>query len=321
MTRPPPTPRSALKAPAAVPITASFAIRARWDAGTAAILVRDAGSDPHSELTPSTSSSDLVELVAPLRADPAAAAILCDVDGTLAPIVERAEDAVVPARAREALRALGRTYALVACISGRRAVEARRLVGLDELAYAGNHGLELLGPGESEPTVAESVRDGGRAVQAFAREREERLTTAGLRLEDKGPIQALHWRGAADDRGAEAAAREIAAEAEAAGIATHWGRKVLELRPTAEVDKGRAVRALLDGRAVAAALYAGDDRTDLDAFRELRALEGEGRLRAAVCIGIASPEGPPELAGEADGLAEGPDAFTDLLETLAREAG
>ena len=71
----------------------------------------------------------------PLRSDPARTAILTDVDGTLAPIVERAEEAVVPAAAREALRRLSTRYGLVGCISGRRAEEARRLVGLDDIAY------------------------------------------------------------------------------------------------------------------------------------------------------------------------------------------
>src|ERR1051326_2744916 len=82
-------------------------------------------------------------LVETLRAAPQRTAVLTDVDGTLAPIVERPEQAAVPARARELLEALGERYALVGCISGRRAVEARRLVGIEGIAYAGNHGFEL----------------------------------------------------------------------------------------------------------------------------------------------------------------------------------
>ncbi len=86
-------------------------------------------------------------LLAPLRADPSRTAILTDVDGTLAPIVERPEQAAVPEAAPSALAELSERFGLVGCISGRRAKEARRLVGVDGIAYAGNHGLELLLPG------------------------------------------------------------------------------------------------------------------------------------------------------------------------------
>src|SRR5881394_3954799 len=101
--------------------------------------------------------------LARLRENPARAAILTDVDGTLAPIAERPEQAAVPARASELLAALSERYGLVGCISGRRALEARRLVGVAGIAYAGNHGLELLLPGEEEaqldPAVAGAEED------------------------------------------------------------------------------------------------------------------------------------------------------------------
>ena len=80
-------------------------------------------------------------LLADLRSDPGAAAIFLDVDGVLAPIVERPEDSRVPDETREELRRLAGKYALVACVSGRTGSDARRLVGLDELTYVGEHGL------------------------------------------------------------------------------------------------------------------------------------------------------------------------------------
>src|SRR5881409_2984582 len=92
----------------------------------------------------------LDQLLAPLRRDPGHSAILSDIDGTLAPIVTDPADATVPEGTRNLLRGLARRYALVACLSGRRAVDARRVVGLDELAYSGNHGFELLLPGDTE---------------------------------------------------------------------------------------------------------------------------------------------------------------------------
>jgi trehalose 6-phosphate phosphatase len=254
----------------------------------------------------------------PLRSAPERAAILTDVDGTLAPIVERAEEAAVPAAAREVLAALAERYALVGCISGRRAEEARRLVGLDTLAYAGNHGLELLLPGEEAPSADPSVAGReGEASEFLASLDGGRLETAGLRREDKGPIQALHWRGSDDEAGAESRAHEIAIEAGKAGLEPRWGRKVLELRPLGGGGKDGAVASLLADERLERAAYAGDDRTDLDAFRRLRALQEEGRLSAAVCVAVLSAEGPAELAEECDVTVEGLDGWLAILEWLA----
>ncbi|HET7053342.1 MAG TPA: trehalose-phosphatase [Solirubrobacterales bacterium] len=267
-----------------------------------------------------------------MREEPARAAILTDVDGTLAPIVPRPEEATVPARATELLGRLSERYGLVGCVSGRQAAEARRLVGVESIAYAGNHGLELLLPGEEEPRLDPSLEGREGEAAAFVAELgQTSLPGAGLRLEDKGPIQALHWRGADDDRAAEAHAHEIGVAAGKAGLELRWGRKVLELRPAGGGGKDAAVAALLarpssgrssfqpdSERKVDRAVYAGDDRTDLDAFRRLRQLEREGELEAAVCVGVLSDEGPSEIAAEADVTADGPAGWLALLEALAR---
>lgn len=253
-----------------------------------------------------------------LRAEPGRTAILTDVDGTLAPIVERPEQAAVPARASELLEGLNGRFALVGCISGRQALEARRLVGVEGIAYAGNHGFELLMPGETEPRLDPAVAGRERdAAEFLDRAAGDELDSAGLRREDKGPIQALHWRGAEDEAGAEARAHEIAVEAGREGLEPRWGRKVLELRPVGPGGKDAAVAALLADRDIAAAVYAGDDRTDLDAFRRLRELRDEGRLTTALCVGVVSPEGPPELAEESDLTVDGPAGWVALLEELA----
>jgi trehalose 6-phosphate phosphatase len=257
-------------------------------------------------------------LVAALRAGPERTAILTDVDGTLAPIVERPEQAAVPERARELLEALGTRFALVGCISGRRAADARRLVGVDGIAYAGNHGFELLLPGEDEPRLDPAVAGREREAADFLASFDGAdLAAAGLRGEDKGPIQALHWRGAADERAADARAHEIAAQAGRAGLEPRWGRKVLELRPVGGGGKDAAVGALLAGEDLDAAAYAGDDRTDLDACRRLHGLREEGRLQTVVCVGVLSPEAPPEISEEADLLVDGVDGWLGLLAELA----
>jgi len=254
----------------------------------------------------------------PLREDPARAAILTDVDGTLAPIVPRPEEAAVPERATELLVELSGRYGLVGCISGRRAREARRLVGVEGIAYAGNHGLELLAAGADAPSFDPALRGREGDAAAFVAELDaDALAKAGLRVEDKGPIQALHWRGAEDEQRAEARAHEVAADAGRAGLELRWGRKVLELRPPGGGGKDAAVAALLSAHGVGMAAYAGDDRTDLDAFRRLRDLQAAGDLQAAVCVGVVSDEGPPELAEEADLTVDGPGGWLALLEALA----
>ncbi|HEX5893330.1 MAG TPA: trehalose-phosphatase, partial [Solirubrobacterales bacterium] len=146
----------------------------------------------------------LDEALAPLRKDPGRAAILTDIDGTIAPIVVDPQDAVVPNRTRELLQALSERYALVGCLTGRRAIDARRMVGLDQLAFSGNHGFELLLPGESkvrsDPSLDGHELDAPRFVEAIDRSELER---AGIRTEDKGAIVALHWRGAPNEAAAE----------------------------------------------------------------------------------------------------------------------
>jgi trehalose 6-phosphate phosphatase len=269
-------------------------------------------------MSAATTAEARASLLAPLLEDPAASAVLTDIDGTLAPIVDDPAAASVPEGARAALAELSGRYAVVGCISGRRAQEARELVGVEGIAYAGNHGLELLLPGEDQPHLDPSLAGREDGAAAFLDTLgEEALPGAGLRREDKGPIQALHWRGVEDERGAEARAREIAARAGRDGLESRWGRKVLELRPAGGGGKEAAVGALLAPEQVSRAVYAGDDRTDLDAFRRLRELREAGKLDTSICVGITSDEGPAELAEEADVTVDGPAGWLALLRTLA----
>lgn len=265
-----------------------------------------------------TGEGGWADLLGPLRAEPARAAVLTDVDGTLAPIAERAERAEVPAAARQALAALSERCGLVGCVSGRQAAEARRLVGLDGIAYAGNHGLELLLPGDAEPRPDPSLAGREREAAEFLAglDRDE-LEAAGLRGEDKGAIQALHWRGAPAEAEAQSRASQVAVAAGKAGLEPRWGRKVLELRPVGGGGKDSAVASLLATDGIDRAVYAGDDRTDLDAFRRLHELREGGELGTAVCVGIRSPEAPAELDEESDLTVEGPEGWLRILEWLA----
>jgi trehalose 6-phosphate phosphatase len=235
-----------------------------------------------------------VQLLNRIAEAPSHTALFFDVDGVLAPIVERAEDAVAPEEIRRELRRLQRHYVLVACISGRAGDDARRIVGIPELTYVGNHGLEL----------APDAAEGARRLQAFLAE----VQWDGL--ENKELSAALHYRDAEDEAAARAQLGMIAQRARAAGLRTRYGRKVLEVLPALDADKGTAVRRLLEQQSLHRALYAGDDTTDIDAFA---ALDG---LTLAVRVAVASAEGPQELRAAADVVLDSQDAVLPLLRRL-----
>jgi trehalose 6-phosphate phosphatase len=263
-----------------------------------------------------------LDALAPLRADPAHAAVLLDIDGTLAPIVNLASDARVPERTRQLLAQVAKRYGVVACVSGRRASEARAMVSVGTISYLGSHGAELLRAGWTQPVLDDKLAHWARRVQEFGREVvTPDLRRLRVRIEDKGLIVAFHWRGAPDEDAARAAIDSIAARAESAGLRTHWGRKVLEVRPPVRIDKGMGISTFLAEEDVEAALYVGDDRTDLDAFNALTELVHEGRLKRALRVGVQSEEGPDEIASATDFVVDGTGGVRDLLSMLLEPAG
>jgi len=233
-------------------------------------------------------------LLARIADAPEQTAILLDVDGVLAPIVDVPHEAVVPAETRTELARLHRRYALVACISGRSGADARRIVGLPELVYVGEHGLEL------EPEApAWSER-----LHAFA------ATVNWEDVERKPLTITFHYRRAESEAEALKLLEAVANRAHREGLVARFGRKVLELRPPIAAHKGTAVMHLLAERELERALYAGDDTTDLDAFNAVAAL-GLG-----VRVAVASPEGPQALREAADIVVDGPAAMLDVLRAL-----
>ena len=234
-------------------------------------------------------------LLARLTGAPAETGIVLDVDGTLAPIVLRPEDAEVPPKTKRELERLANRYALVACVSGRTGDDAARLVGVEGVVYVGVHGLEL------DPRAAEWRP----RLHAFA-------AGVGWPVEDKGVAVAFHYRAADDEAAARAELERVAERARAEGLDARFGRKVLEVRPPVEADKGEAVRRLLAGRGLRRGVYAGDDTTDLDAFRGL----SEAGLDITVRVAVASTEAPPQLVASADLVVDGPAGVLDLLRSL-----
>jgi trehalose 6-phosphate phosphatase len=265
-------------------------------------------------------SALLAEVLAPVRANPERAAILLDIDGTLAPIVDVAAEAHVPEATRQLLIQVARRYKVVACVSGRRASEARAMVAIGSISYLGSHGAELLRAGWTEAVIDPKLEDWARRIHEFGREAETAdLRRRRIRIEDKGAIVAFHWRGAPDEEAAKAAIDAIAAKAQAAGLRTHWGRKVLEVRPPVRIDKGAGITSFLSEQDIDAALYVGDDTTDIDAFRAIRQLVDDGHITSAVRVGAHSEEGPPEITDEADIVVEGTAGVRQLLAMLVAD--
>jgi trehalose 6-phosphate phosphatase len=232
-------------------------------------------------------------LLADLAADPQQAAILLDVDGTLAPIVQRPADARVPPETRAEVERLAGRYALVACVSGRTGADAQALVGVKKAVYVGVHGLE------AEPEA-----------HAWTQRLREFADGVDWPVEDKGVTISFHFRQAEDEDRAVEYLQEVAERARAAGLVPRFGRMVLEVRPPVAADKGTAVSRLLGDRGLTRALYAGDDTTDLDAFRALDGLE------LGVRVAVASEEGPPELVSRADVVVAGTEELLTVLRGL-----
>ncbi|MBI2912435.1 MAG: trehalose-phosphatase [Chloroflexi bacterium] len=227
--------------------------------------------------------------------------VISDIDGTLAPIVARPEDAAVSPRARALLGDLLRRGVRIAVITGRSLEVARTMVGLDGVAYAANHGLSLWVDGREQtpPAVAEFEGRAREAMRELAA-----LDIPGVRLEDKGPVLALHYRGAADEEAARRAALlAIEGLPAARAFRLHKGRKVIELRPPLAIDKGTALTALAPRLELRSLICLGDDATDIDMFRAAARLR-EGGLPAAT-VAVRSEEATAEVLAAADYRVDG----------------
>jgi trehalose-phosphatase len=217
--------------------------------------------------------------------------IMLDVDGTLAPIVPRPQDAVVPQATRRAVAVLAsRPGAHVVIVSGRGATDARRLVSVGNIWVIGNHGFEVMAP-QGEIEVVPEAEEFRTPMAQAARKVGTLLThVAGVTLEDKVWTLSIHYR-LADAAVVPRLAVSLEAVAARYGLRLTHGKAVFELRPPVKHDKGTAVLALarrlgglVPGTSV---IFIGDDATDEDAFRTLREHNPE-----AVTIRVADDDVP-----------------------------
>lgn len=248
--------------------------------------------------------------LAPLSADPAGACLLCDCDGTLAPIVEDPAAAAPLRAAVEALHALAGRLGRVAVVSGRPAAWLHSAFG-DGLVLSGLYGLEQVEADGAGRVVVLPEAEPWKEVVAEVAERAEAEAPAGVLVERKGLSVTLHHRTAPDEQ--PWVERFAAEHGGATGLEASRGKASIELRPPLDVDKGTAVRRLVEG--FAAVAYIGDDAGDLPAFAVLDELAEAGT--ATVKLVVDSAELPDEVRAAADVLVAGPDKVAELLSALA----
>jgi alpha,alpha-trehalase len=198
-------------------------------------------------------------------------AVFLDYDGTLTPIVERPEDARLSPGTRDVLAGLS-VRCIVAIVSGRDLDDVRALVGLTGITYAGSHGFDIVrADGSTEQRAREYLPD----LDAAGRELGPLVAKIpGARLERKAFGVAVHYRQVHQDRVPDVEAAVAAVAAARPRLKRTGGKRVFELRPNVDWDKGKAVLWLLQvlgaDRPDVVPIYVGDDETDEDAFSAIR---------------------------------------------------
>ena len=247
-------------------------------------------------------------------------AIFTDIDGTLSPIAATPNEAIVLPEARSALSSLVECGVTVVAVTGRSAKDARALMDLEQISYAGNHGFELLLDGRHivRPDVqaaADLIRDSIDQI----RDRIAATELHGLVFEDKRYTGSIHYRLAEDQEAAYAALAPIVTDvAHRHGLRVTEGRLVLEIRPSIRMNKGVFVREFLASHTHQCAVFLGDDTTDLDGFTAVQAARTEGFILSGLNVGVQAAESPGQLLEDADVLIDGVPNMATALAIFAR---
>jgi trehalose 6-phosphate phosphatase len=254
-----------------------------------------------------------------LRQTPSA--VVTDIDGTVSAIAPTPAEAMVDSGAKAALALLAERLAAVAVVSGRAPLDGAAMVGLPELIYIGNHGLERIERGTpwTHPVAAATQP----AIAAALAEVESAARAAGdvpwLLIENKGVTGTIHYRLAPDQLAAAALLEPLArAAADRHGLRLTLGRMIFEVRPPLAVNKGTAIRDLAQDLGLRGIVFFGDDVTDVDAFRALRELREAGEA-ATLRVGVLGPDTSPAVLAEIDMSVDGvPTCAATLIALAAR---
>jgi len=250
-----------------------------------------------------------------------------DFDGTLSPIVDDPDRAVIHPDGPRVLTALASRVRAVVVVTGRPARQVVDLGDLDRVAdglpdgarlvVLGQYGNERWDASSREFTSPEPPA----GLQAF-RDELPRLLKAeraeGAHIEEKGLAVAVHTRRLPDPAAAFARLEEALADAaERHGLSLEPGRLVLEVRAPG-MHKGLALETAVAEHDAGGVLFAGDDLGDLEAFEAVRALRDGGLPALLLCSGSEEQEALAELA---DVVVDGPGGVLDLLDGFAAQGG
>jgi trehalose 6-phosphate phosphatase len=242
--------------------------------------------------------------------------LITDVDGTISRTTPTPQESEVSPLCRHYLSDLCNHLGLVAAISGRLVTEVKNMINIDRVVCIGNHGLERWIDGHSEFT--RDAQHYSRVIKAAIEELTPLLPIRGIIFEDKRVTAAIHYRLCDDPQSAE---RNILTAIEnspyARGLRTIRGRMVINLLPTAKVNKGTATLDLIHEYHLKGGVYLGDDFSDVDAFRAIHAARHDSDFRG-FAIGVTSQEVPEKLAEEADFTLNGVDDVERFLKWLSQ---
>ena len=245
--------------------------------------------------------------------------LFVDIDGTLAPIQPRPDMAAVPRDVRDRLEAIA-AHMTVVVLTGRSAIDGRRIVGSGAPLYVGNHGMQWL-DGDKE-WVAPEAAPYTSAIRDLASDIVARFSGhAGVIVEDKGPTLSVHYRLATDPNAARTAILDfLAAQGRTKGLGVSEGKRVVEVRPPIELSKGTSLARIVQQRSLAAAIAIGDDMTDVDMLRAVSTLTGSGALQTGLSIAVRGEEAPPALLEAADYCVDGTEGVARFLRQLAEQS-
>ena len=242
--------------------------------------------------------------------------LISDLDGTLSEIVPVPDEAKVSASMRKTLKDLQRSLALVAVVTGRPIRQARDIIGLPQITYIGNHGMERFEKGELN--LDESASAFVPFLDRLFFNLKTQFTTAGLVFESKGGSFAVHYRLTANPEKARDALLETIQEMAGGQVHVLMGKTVINVLPPVELNKGTAVASLVIESGLSTVLLLGDDVTDIDAFRAARRLSDGGGVSSA-SIAVLGEETPPDLLEEADFTLPGVAEVEEFLRWLVEQ--
>ncbi|BDZ66582.1 trehalose-phosphatase [Methanobacterium ferruginis] len=243
-------------------------------------------------------------------------AIITDIDGTISEITQTPEEAFVNKAIQDLIVKLRDEFQLVAVISGRSVLNAKKMVGVEGVLYVGNHGLEFLKNGELcvQPEVVK--------YEPYIKAVENELETGklahikGLKFEDKGICFSIHYRLSKDPENTRKRILKFLHECpHCKNLKIDEGRRIVELKPPIGYNKGVIMNDIIDQYHLKKVIYLGDDITDVNAFNKLKELESKGKIRGRSVL-VCSSEIPSYVKKQSSLFVNGVDEVHKFFQWL-----